>query len=386
MASPSGLRDSHEALNHLSPTLLTDPAGSPIVPTVIPPSTGFSTYDGRASSESRNGSQGRKSSESTKSYFDQDHVPRQNIDPHATLKDHEHPSQPVSDPQEASRPRTVRAGTAPVDAMRPGLQRQALTERPQPAARPSTLMERLTRRSTRNLHNDEALVPHTTDTNLDDSSSSSSEDEAETKRRQDKKAQAVGDRKKRKELQKQHSYSKFNVGNDQYQTRGRVSKKDGRLNISINETANSGYIAKALGQSMKHHLDIPHRHGGKWEDEQGMADGQDQDEVKTQRPSVASASHGTVPRPKLNIVIMVIGSRGDIQPFLRIGKILQDDYGHRVRIATHPTFRKFVQDDIGLEFFSVGESNAGHRARPHTGPQAPLSSYPSDGTYTDMIC
>ena len=50
---------------------------------------------------------------------------------------------------------------------------------------------------------------------------------------------------------------------------------------------------------------------------------------------------------------MVIGSRGDIQPFIKIGKILQYDYGHRVRIASHPTFRDFVNDN-GLEFFSVG--------------------------------
>ncbi|PQE07628.1 UDP-glucosesterol transferase protein [Rutstroemia sp. NJR-2017a BBW] len=50
---------------------------------------------------------------------------------------------------------------------------------------------------------------------------------------------------------------------------------------------------------------------------------------------------------------MVIGSRGDIQPFLKLGKNLME-YGHRVRIATHPAFRDFVQKDSGLEFFSVG--------------------------------
>lgn len=50
---------------------------------------------------------------------------------------------------------------------------------------------------------------------------------------------------------------------------------------------------------------------------------------------------------------MVIGSRGDIQPFLKLGKNLKE-YGHRVRIATHPAFKDFVQKDSGLEFFSVG--------------------------------
>lgn len=29
------------------------------------------------------------------------------------------------------------------------------------------------------------------------------------------------------------------------------------------------------------------------------------------------------------------------------------DYGHRVRIATHPAFRDFVEKESGLEFFSI---------------------------------
>lgn len=56
--------------------------------------------------------------------------------------------------------------------------------------------------------------------------------------------------------------------------------------------------------------------------------------------------------PPLNIVIQVIGSRGDIQPFIALGKALKG-YGHHVRIATHPTFREFVREN-DLEFFSVG--------------------------------
>jgi|SRR5271156_1310421 len=56
--------------------------------------------------------------------------------------------------------------------------------------------------------------------------------------------------------------------------------------------------------------------------------------------------------PAMNIVVQVIGSRGDIQPFIALGKELQK-YGHRIRIATHPTFKEFVED-TGLEFFSIG--------------------------------
>ena len=43
---------------------------------------------------------------------------------------------------------------------------------------------------------------------------------------------------------------------------------------------------------------------------------------------------------------------GDVQPFLALGQRLKAD-GHRVRIATHATFDKFVRD-AGLEFFSIG--------------------------------
>jgi hypothetical protein len=56
--------------------------------------------------------------------------------------------------------------------------------------------------------------------------------------------------------------------------------------------------------------------------------------------------------PLLKIVIQIIGSRGDIQPFIALGKTLKE-YGHTVRVATHPTFKQFVMEN-GLEFFSVG--------------------------------
>lgn len=56
--------------------------------------------------------------------------------------------------------------------------------------------------------------------------------------------------------------------------------------------------------------------------------------------------------PALNIVIQIVGSRGDVQPFISLGLTLQK-FGHRVRIATHATFRSFIED-LGLEFFSIG--------------------------------
>ncbi|KAJ9231410.1 CAZyme family GT1 [Paecilomyces variotii] len=55
---------------------------------------------------------------------------------------------------------------------------------------------------------------------------------------------------------------------------------------------------------------------------------------------------------RLNIVIQVVGSRGDIQPFVALGKELRK-HGHRVRLATHLTFRDDIKKE-GLEFFNVG--------------------------------
>ncbi|GFZ20158.1 UDP-Glycosyltransferase superfamily protein [Actinidia rufa] len=57
--------------------------------------------------------------------------------------------------------------------------------------------------------------------------------------------------------------------------------------------------------------------------------------------------------PPLQIVILIVGTRGDVQPFVAIGKRLQVDYGHRVRLATHSNFKDFVLT-AGLEFYPIG--------------------------------
>nr|AHW98478.1 glucosyltransferase-2 [Oryza brachyantha] len=57
-------------------------------------------------------------------------------------------------------------------------------------------------------------------------------------------------------------------------------------------------------------------------------------------------------RPPMQIVILIVGTRGDVQPFIAIGKRLQD-YGHRVRLATHANFKEFVLT-AGLEFYPLG--------------------------------
>ncbi|KAK7908727.1 hypothetical protein PG985_016030 [Apiospora marii] len=145
---------------------------------------------------------------------------------------------------------------------------------------------------------------------------------------------------KEKRRRSDDQYRRFKVGNEQYSTKGKV-KRDGRLNITVNDTSNTGYLAKALGTAVK--KVVP-----------GAAKGESGRASPSRLSSATTTTSQSARRPKLNIVIMVIGSRGDAQPFLKIGKVLKEQYGHRVRIATHPAFREFVENDSGLEFFSVG--------------------------------
>ena len=76
------------------------------------------------------------------------------------------------------------------------------------------------------------------------------------------------------------------------------------------------------------------------------------------RPDHAKAaekpkSSSELPPPQLNVVIQVVGSRGDVQPFVALGKTLMEEHHHRVRLATHFTFKGFVEEN-GLEFFNIG--------------------------------
>ncbi|CAK4032545.1 glycosyltransferase family 1 [Lecanosticta acicola] len=238
-----------------------------------------------------------------------------------------------------------RVHTAPVDS----------TQRPKPSGRSSTLRQALTRRQQNPEGFQYAFDP------MSSESESTSSDEGEKapkagQRRKPKRAQSAAElkeAKQEKENAKQgRSYSRFKLGNEHFNTRGKVSEKDGRLDISINETANSGYLAKALGQTIKHHLDIPNRQRVR-KQRQHAADHPTLD-AGAEAERIASSLHTTIKRPAMNVVIMVIGSRGDIQPFLKIGKILREQYGHRVRLATHPIFRDFVEKETDLEFFSVG--------------------------------
>lgn len=56
-------------------------------------------------------------------------------------------------------------------------------------------------------------------------------------------------------------------------------------------------------------------------------------------------------RESKRITLLAIGSRGDVQPYVALGKGLRAS-GHQVQIATHETFRSFVTTH-GLGFFPV---------------------------------
>lgn len=244
-------------------------------------------------------------------------------------------------------------------------QRKFLTERPKPTQQRSRLG--IKRRQTGKVYN--ALNDAAWQSDVD-SESSSSEDEklSESSKMKPEKNEKVSRGKhvddtehianSRRRDARGPQFSKFCVGNEGFQTKGKVSKTSGRLDISVNETSNRGYLAKALGTALQHHLkpdDIPEN------DQTSAALSQPREDL-VRRPDIGArlSTVGAVKQvaetsiPPMNIVIMVIGSRGDIQPFLKIGKILKEQHGHRVRMATHPAFRDFVEQDIGLEFFSVG--------------------------------
>ncbi|KAH8178470.1 sterol 3-beta-glucosyltransferase UGT80A2 [Sarocladium implicatum] len=72
-----------------------------------------------------------------------------------------------------------------------------------------------------------------------------------------------------------------------------------------------------------------------------------QDEV----PPPVYSEKGRLPI-RMNIVIQVVGSRGDVQPFVALGCELLK-HGHRVRLATHGGFRDFILN-AGLDFFDIG--------------------------------
>lgn len=86
--------------------------------------------------------------------------------------------------------------------------------------------------------------------------------------------------------------------------------------------------------------------------QQGLLDLPEQYALSIAEQGIETSSPGTAAKgspdlfaadcPALNIVIQIVGSRGDVQPYLSLAIELILLGGHRVRIATHGDFKDFV--------------------------------------------
>ncbi|KAL7411250.1 hypothetical protein BDY24DRAFT_397194 [Mrakia frigida] len=86
----------------------------------------------------------------------------------------------------------------------------------------------------------------------------------------------------------------------------------------------------------------------------GYAPEVEEDGVEVERTDLSGgARFGGV--PKLSILICIVGSRGDVQPYLALSLALVA-HGHRVRLATHGEFKTFIQGASKgqVEFFDLG--------------------------------
>lgn len=130
---------------------------------------------------------------------------------------------------------------------------------------------------------------------------------------------------------------RLEISQDGFDTKAKLTD-DGRVNININQKTRT--LSDLLVPALRNQLSLV-----ALENEQPLPPGY--------IPPSLGGQPGQVPPPRLNVVIHVVGSRGDVQPFVALGKVLKSTYGHRVRLATHPTFQSFVEEN-GLEFFSIG--------------------------------
>lgn len=127
--------------------------------------------------------------------------------------------------------------------------------------------------------------------------------------------------------------------NDLFHVKASI-RDDGRVNIHLKDRASA--LAKYLEKRSRH----PRGHPQIGEDLTA-----NNREYETNFKSVLG-KYANIPR--LNIAIHIVGSRGDVQPFIAIGQqLMKEPYNHRVRLCTHPVFKDFVEEN-GLEFFSIG--------------------------------
>lgn len=271
--------------------------------------------------------------------------PTSPIPPDPSRRKSQFPSPDQAISKTATEPRS-RAGKQD-DSLRPSMGPKSVTDAPQRSKQRGFVVPPAVKRTGTNISElQQALWAKPYHNDDDSSTSDSSTDDDEDLDAGVERTDQARTKKSHAQPRPNDQFRRFRVSNDNYHTKGKISKRDGRLAISIKDTSSKGYLAKALGTAVR--KVVP------------LKGAEDVEDVEGQRPTAERRSSETIVTPEkigcppLNIVIMVIGSRGDAQPFLKIGKVLKEQYGHRVRIATHPAFREFVEQDSGLEFFSVG--------------------------------
>lgn len=126
-------------------------------------------------------------------------------------------------------------------------------------------------------------------------------------------------------------YGHLDISQNGLDTGARIAS-DGRVNIKINQ--HNRKLSNLLLPALRRQLELQ------------------RSKAEPEIPEGLGETDG-LPPPPMNIVIQIVGSRGDVQPFVALGQVLKAKYGHRIRIATHPTFKQFVTEN-GLEFFSIG--------------------------------
>ncbi|CUS08509.1 unnamed protein product [Tuber aestivum] len=134
-------------------------------------------------------------------------------------------------------------------------------------------------------------------------------------------------------------YGELDIEQEEMETNAKIAD-DGRINININQR--TATMSSLLAPAMRGQLALAE---------------EAKDRARHGKPIDSPVPGFDVPEfaknvPPLNILIQIIGSRGDVQPFIALGQVLKDQYKHRVRVATHPTFKEFVEEN-GLEFFSL---------------------------------
>lgn len=130
-------------------------------------------------------------------------------------------------------------------------------------------------------------------------------------------------------------YGSLDISQDGLNTHASVAN-DGRVEIRINEKSNT--LSRLITSTPQNQSDAQ--------------DGNPDPLPPAYVPPSLGGQPGQV-LPSLNVVMHVVGSKADVQPFVTLGQALKEVYGHRVRLATHTVLKGFVEEN-GLEFFNIG--------------------------------